>query len=87
MERPIVLADLQRDMGKTSERYRFAAAVAGFGQLLRGGKYIEQFGYSDVLSLARSSRGADPFGYRSEFITLVDLAQTLSTGDGQRVSE
>jgi Ca-activated chloride channel family protein len=48
---------------------------------------MEQFGYSDVLGLARSSRGADPFGYRGEFITLVDLAQTLSAGEVQRVSE
>jgi Ca-activated chloride channel family protein len=87
IERPIALADLERDLRRTSERYRFAAAVAGFGQLLRGAKYMEQFGYPDVLSLARSSRGADPFGYRGEFITLVDLAQTLSAGEGQRVSQ
>ena len=87
IERPIALADLERDLRQTSERYRFAAAVAGFGQLLRGAKYMEQFGYSDVLGLARSSRGADPFGYRGEFITLVDLAQTLSAGEVQRVSE
>jgi len=87
IERPIALADLERDLHRTSERYRFAAAVAGFGQLLRGAKYMEQFGYSDVLGLARSSRGADPFGYRGEFITLVDLAQTLSAGEVQRVSE
>jgi Ca-activated chloride channel family protein len=87
IERPIALADLERDLRRTSERYRFAAAVAGFGQLLRGAKYMEQFGYSDVLGLARSSRGADPFGYRGEFIALVDLAQTLSAGEVQRVSE
>ena len=87
IERPIALADLERDLRRTSERYRFAAAVAGFGQLLRGGTYTERFDYSDVLGLARSSRGADPFGYRGEFITLVDLAQTLSAGEVQRVSE
>jgi len=87
IERPIAQADLERDLSTTSERYRFAAAVAGFGQLLRGGKYTERFGYSDVLSLARASRGADPFGYRGEFIALVGLAQTLSTGDAQRVSQ
>ena len=87
IERPIALADLERDLRRTSERYRFAAAVAGFGQLLRGGTYTERFDYSDVLGLARSSRGADPFGYRGEFITLVDLAQTLSAGEVQHVSE
>jgi Ca-activated chloride channel family protein len=87
IERPIALADLQRDLRSTSERYRFAAAVAGFGQLLRGGKYMERFDYPDVLRLARSARGADPFGYRQEFITLVDLAQSLSSGDVQHVSQ
>jgi Ca-activated chloride channel family protein len=87
IERPIALTDLERDLRRTSERYRFAAAVAGFGQLLRGGKYTERFGYPEVLSLARASRGADTFGYRGEFIALVERAQTLSTGEVARVSE
>jgi Ca-activated chloride channel family protein len=87
IERPIGLADLEPDLRKTSERYRFAAAVAGFGQLLRGGKYTEQFGYADVLDLARSARGMDPFGYRGEFVQLVQGAQALSGGEVQRVSE
>ncbi len=87
IERPIALANLERELQGTSERYRFAAAVAGFGQLLRGGKYTEQFGYAEVLDLARAARGADPFGYRGEFITLVSLAQGLSAAETQRVSE
>jgi Ca-activated chloride channel family protein len=87
IERPVTLTALERDLARTSERYRFAAAVAGFGQLLRGGKYLEQFGYTEVLSLARSGRGADPFGYRDEFISLVGLAQNLSAGDEQRLSQ
>ena len=87
IERPIALTGMERDLARTSERYRFAAAVAGFGQLLRGGKYMEHFGYADVRSLAQSARGADPFGYRDEFVRLVDLAQSLSGGDEQRVSQ
>jgi Ca-activated chloride channel family protein len=87
IERPIALTGLQRDLSRTSERYRFAAAVAGFGQLLRGGKYVDGFGYPDVLALARSSRGADRFGYRDEFIELVDVARTLSDGDVERLSQ
>ena len=55
-----------------------AAAVAGFGQLLRGGKYMESFGYDDVRSLANGARASDNFGYRGEFVTLVNLAQSLS---------
>jgi Ca-activated chloride channel family protein len=87
IERPIALRDLERDLQQTSERYRFAAAVAGFGQLLRGGKYTEQFGYAEVLDLARSARGADPFRYRGEFVQLVQVAQALYGGEVQHVSE
>jgi Ca-activated chloride channel family protein len=55
---------------------RFAAAVAGFGQLLRGGQYTGAFTYDDVIALAQSAKGADPFGYRAEFINLVRIAKT-----------
>lgn len=64
----------------TSDRFRFAAAVAGFGQLLRGARYTGGFGYDQVLALARSARGDDPFGYRAEFLTLVGLARSLDSG-------
>lgn len=54
---------------------RFATAVAGFAQLLTGGKYLAEWDYTDALELARASRGDDPFGYRAEFIQLVRKAQ------------
>ncbi len=66
-----------RDLGQASEDYRFAAAVAGFGQILRGGKYTGDFSYPEVLALARGARGADPFGYRGEFLQLANLASSL----------
>jgi Ca-activated chloride channel family protein len=55
---------------------QFACAVAAFGQLLRGGSYVKQFAYDNVITLAESSRGKDRFGYRSEFLNLVRLAKT-----------
>ena len=64
----------------TSDSFRFSAAVAAFAQQLRGGKYLEQFTYEDILNLARESRGSDPFGYRAGMIDLVNLAQSLSSG-------
>lgn len=54
----------------------FAAAVAAFGQILRGGEFTKSFGYDDVLALAAASRGRDEYGYRSEFLTLVRLAKS-----------
>ena len=59
------------------DSFNFAAAVAAFGQKLRGGTYLENFSYNEIEQLARTSRGNDPHGYRSEFMQLVKLASTL----------
>ena len=77
IERPVRKTDIVKDLAQASEPYRFAAAVAGLGQILRGGKYTGEFGYSEVLALARSARGDDPFGYRGEFLQLTNLASSL----------
>ena len=55
---------------------RFATAVAGFAELLRGGRYNGKFSYDDVLQIAGASRGPDEFGYRSEFMQLVRAAKS-----------
>jgi Ca-activated chloride channel family protein len=78
IERPIRKADIKRALSQTSDNFRFSAAVAGFGQLLRGGKYMGQFDYDEVRLLANGAKGDDPFGYRGEFVALLDLAQSLS---------
>ena len=56
----------------------FSTAVASFGQLLKGGKYTGTMGYDDVINMAQESKGADEFGYRSEFIQLVRLAKSAA---------
>ncbi len=56
---------------------RFAASVAAFGQLLRGGKYLGAFGWEQMLALAASSQGQDRFGYRGEFVQIARLARSL----------
>lgn len=78
IETPITAQVLRAGLAQSSDDFRFAAAVAGFGQLLRGGRYTEDYGYDAVLALARGSRGADPDGWRGEFLQLVQLAQALS---------
>lgn len=57
---------------------RFATAVAGFGQLLRGSPYTDKFDYDQVIELAQGARGEDRFGYRSQFLQLVRLAQSAA---------
>mgnify|MGYP001202596602 CR=1 FL=1 len=75
IEQPLLKAEFE---GKTlegaSDDLRFAAAVAAFAQLLRGGEYLRDFDYADVIALAQDAKGEDPFGYRAEFINLVKLA-------------
>ncbi len=56
----------------------FAAAIAGFGQLLRDDTYLGDWGYDDAIALANANRGEDPFGYRTEAVQLMRLAQSLS---------
>ncbi len=68
---------------KASDDLRFAAAVAAFGQRLRGGDYLNDFDFADIRRLSAGSRSQDPHGYRGEFITLVELADSLSTPDRQ----
>jgi len=78
IEQPIKHRNIQSKLAETSDRFRFSAAVAAFGQQLRGADYLKDYGYTDILELARHSRGKDPFGYRGEFVKLVNLAKSLS---------
>ncbi len=56
----------------------FAVAIAGFGQLLRGGTYLGDWSWGDAIALANTNRGDDPYGYRAEAVQLMRLAQSLS---------
>ena len=60
-----------------SDNFRFSAAVAGFGMLLRDSQYKGSATYEDIISLAGESRGEDPEGYRSELIRLMKVARGL----------
>ena len=57
---------------------QFAAAIAGFGQLLQGGAYLGDWSYTDAIALANANRGDDPFGYRTQAVQLMRLAASLS---------
>ncbi len=70
---------VQNDLTSASDDLRFAAAVAAYAEQLRGGDHLHEFGYEDILKLARSSRGQDEGGYRSAFLSLVALAQSLDS--------
>ena len=68
---------IARGMGPASSDQGFAAAVAGFGQLLRGSVYTGGWTWADAIALAEANTGDDPFGYRREAVTLMRLAESL----------
>jgi Ca-activated chloride channel family protein len=79
IETPLSVAALREPIEAPSDA-RFAVAVAAFGQKLRGGDYLGEFGFDQIAETARSSRGADEDGYRAEFIELVEIAKALKAG-------
>jgi Ca-activated chloride channel family protein len=70
-----ITPDADAGLGGEAE---FAAAVAGFGQILRGDDLMHGWEVSDAQALAQASKGEDRFGYRSELITLMRLAESLN---------
>jgi Ca-activated chloride channel family protein len=71
------IKDNDRNYTKASDDFRFAAAVAGFGQLLRGSRYSGELEWDHILEMARGSRGEDNHGHRAEFIRLAETAREL----------
>lgn len=77
IETPLRRAAICRD---ASPRLRWAAAVAAYADLLRGGKNVNGFGWSQVHALAATSQDADRWGYRAEFLRLVERARDVTQG-------
>ncbi|MDO4229285.1 MAG: DUF3520 domain-containing protein, partial [Capnocytophaga sp.] len=67
-----------KEINNTSENFRFAAAVAQFGMLLRNSEYKANATYQQTIDLAKNAIGKDEEGYRKEFIRLVESAKLLA---------
>ncbi len=61
-----------------SERLKMAASLAAYADLLRGGKNSGNFGWNEVRQLAGSVSLPDSWGYRAEFLGLIDQAERLT---------
>ena len=73
----LIETPISADLMTTSEA-QFATAIAGFGQLLRGSDYLGDWTYDNAITLANAHRGDDAFGYRTQAVQLMRLAQSLS---------
>jgi len=79
MEFPLKANQIKTSLNAASDDFRFAAAVAAYGQILKDGKYTGTFSLADVADLAQKAKGEDRTGLRAEFVQLVDLAKSLQT--------
>ncbi len=80
LEHPVL--DEKLGINQTSNNFRFAAAVAEFGLLLRQSKYAGDGDLEQVQELAENAQGTDKEGYRREFLSLVESAALLK-GDAK----
>ena len=75
IERPVL--DSNAAFASTSPDFKFAAAVAEFGMLLRDSEHKGNGTFGTVLEWAQEGKGSDANGYRAGFIELVRKAQAL----------
>ncbi|AKC85759.1 hypothetical protein WQ53_02290 [Pseudoxanthomonas suwonensis] len=78
VETPVLRSSLR---AQPSESLHFAAAVAGYADLLRGGTNVEGWTWDDVATSARGAVGEDRWGLRREFVDLVESARQITAAD------
>jgi len=61
----------------TSADFRFAAAVAEFGMLLRNSQFKQNGSFDQAIDIAKNAKGNDEDGYRAEFVRLAQTAKSL----------
>jgi Ca-activated chloride channel family protein len=84
IERPVTNRDVENTFNRLPEDLRFAAAVAGAGQLIRRDPYLKDFSYGRALAMAEAARGDDESGYRGLFIAILRRALDLVLNDRGR---
>ncbi|HBH07671.1 MAG TPA: hypothetical protein DDX92_13830 [Flavobacteriales bacterium] len=72
------LENSQTNINETSENYRFSAAVAEFGMLLRDSEFKQNASYNQALQMAKGAMSNDEFGYRSELISMIRSCQMMA---------
>lgn len=73
-----VVQDSNKKLEKTSDNFRWSAAVTEFGMLLRDSEFKGESSFSQVVDLAKGAKGDDEHGYRAEFIRLVQSGGLLA---------
>lgn len=80
-ELSISLADDNQKLETANIDFKFVAAVAEFGLLIRDSEFKQNATFENVVTLAKKAKGVDDNGYRAEFIQLAENAKLLSKKD------
>jgi Ca-activated chloride channel family protein len=75
--------DVRRSSDAATADYKFAAAVVGYGLMLRDSPFKGDLTWEKVQILAEEGQGPDREGYRAEFLQLVRQARALQDGADQ----
>ncbi len=67
------------ELAKTSVDLRWAAAMAGFGMMLRESPHRGNMSWLQVQAMAKGAVGTDAEGYRMQALVLIDQAMKLSS--------
>jgi Ca-activated chloride channel family protein len=65
------------DVSQPTADFTFTAAIAAFGMILRDSGYKGTATLEDVISMTRRSLGTDAYGYRADFLQLVQASERL----------
>ena len=72
-----VITHRAQTLERTSDDFRFSAAVAQYGMLMRDSEQKGAASFESVLQLAKEAKGKDDDGYRAEFIRMVEMTHLL----------
>lgn len=78
------ISSVKKGLNNASENFRFASAVAGFGQILSKSKFKGDYTFNKAFEQAKIAMGKDEEGYRYEFTQLIKKAETLNKNEREK---
>lgn len=78
----VPMSDESQPFEKASQDFQFCTSVAAFGMLLRNSEHAGSATFGQIAEIAASTVGRDSYGHRTEFVGLVEQAQSLSDVSG-----
>lgn len=74
---PVKASEEKATVDAAAPDVRFSVAVAAFAQKLKGETQVADYSWDAIEALGLASKGDDRYGYRAEFLKMVELAKSL----------